>query len=120
MIREDAWQVLIAAARDYSESPDANFAKALSLSAIAWAKANDAAVKGTNGKTLRSGAVVPFGRSRGLPIEEATKGDLEVKVAALQWVSGALRESIADPAKARWAPQNRELLAAIEAELETR
>jgi len=113
MIREDAWQVLIAAARDYSESPDANFAKALSLSAIAWAKANDAAVKGTNGKTLRSGAVVPFGRSRGLPIEEATKGDL-------QWVSGALRESIADPAKARWAPQNRELLAAIEAELETR
>lgn len=113
MIREDAWQVLIAAARDYSESPDANFAKALSLSAIAWAKANDATVKGTNGKTLRSGAVVPFGRSRGLPIEEATKGDL-------QWVSGALRESIADPAKARWAPQNRELLAAIEAELETR
>lgn len=43
MMRDAAWQVLIASARDYAESPDANFAKALSLSAIAWTPVDEGA-----------------------------------------------------------------------------
>ena len=70
-------------------------------------------VRGTNGNTLRSGQVIPFGRSKGQAIEECDEKDL-------QWVAGAMRESIADPAKEKWAPKNRILLDAIEAELATR
>lgn len=83
------------------------------------ARARDAARKasqpitGTSGKKLRSGVTVPFGRCKGQPIEEVNDTDLE-------WVRDRVFESITDPDKARWKSANTTLLAAIEAELETR
>ena len=114
MTREEAWGILVASAQGYANNPDKHFAKALSSAAIDWGKVNAAGVvKGTRGNTLRSGAVIPFGKSKGVAIEEADVKDL-------RWVAGALSASIEDPAKERWAPQNRALLVSIEAELETR
>jgi len=52
----------------------------------------------------------PYGRSKGAPIAGATTGDLEF------YASGA-RRSLADPTKSRWHEKERQLLAAIEAEL---
>ena len=52
----------------------------------------------------------PYGRSKGAPIAGATTQDLEY------YASGA-RRSLADPAKSRWHEKERQLLAAIEAEL---
>jgi hypothetical protein len=69
--------------------------------------------RGASSGKGRSGQVVPFGRTKGLPLEEAETKDL-------QWLAGAMRESIADPSKEQWAAKNRVLLDAIEAELETR
>lgn len=124
MTREEAWKVLDASARLFNG--DKHTGAALSQAAKDWALANgfvqavggapaspSVPVKGTNGGTLRSGQVVPFGRDKGVPIEEAdTK--------SLQWLAGAMRESIADPSKEKWAAKNRQLLDAIEVELETR
>jgi hypothetical protein len=52
----------------------------------------------------------PYGRSKGAPIVGASVGDLEY------YASGA-RRSLADPSKSRWHDKERQLLAAIEAEL---
>lgn len=57
------------------------------------------------------GAVFPpYGRSKGAPVAGASAGDLEF------YASGC-RRTLADPAKARWHDKERELLAAIEAEI---
>jgi hypothetical protein len=119
ILKAAAWSALVNASDAHSNERTKSNAQSLSDAAKAWAAASGApsaapkAVKGTNGNTLRSGQVVPFGRTKGTPIEEADTKDL-------QWLAGAMRESIADPAKERFAPKNRELLDAIEAELETR
>jgi hypothetical protein len=52
----------------------------------------------------------PYGRSKGAPIAGASVGDLEY------YASGA-RRTLADPSKSRWHDKERQLLAAIEAEL---
>jgi hypothetical protein len=52
----------------------------------------------------------PYGRSKGAPIAGASTQDLEY------YASGA-RRSLADPGKSRWHDKERQLLAAIEAEL---
>jgi hypothetical protein len=52
----------------------------------------------------------PYGRSKGAPIAGATTQDLEY------YASGA-RRSLADPSKSRWHEKEKQLLAAIEAEL---
>jgi len=52
----------------------------------------------------------PYGRSKGAPIAGATLQDLEF------YASGS-RRSLADPSKARWHEKERQLLAAIEAEI---
>lgn len=123
MTREEAWKVLDASARLFNG--DKHTGAALSQAAKDWAAANGfvqavggaapvaAPVTGTGGKTLRSGQVVPFGRDKGVPIEEAD-------AKSLQWLAGVMRESIADPSKEKWAAKNRALLDAIEVELETR
>lgn len=119
LLKAAAWTALVNASDAHSNARTKNAAQQLSDAAKAWAAACGAVtsapktVKGTNGSALRSGQVVPFGRSKGTPIEEADTKDL-------QWLAGAMRESIADPAKEKWAPKNRELLDAIETELETR
>lgn len=119
ILKAKAWTDLVDASDAHHIERTKERAQKLSDAAKAWAAASNAtapksgAVRGTNGNTLRSGQVVPFGRTKGLPIEEAETKDL-------QWLAGAMRESIADPAKEKWAPKNRELLDAIEHELETR
>jgi hypothetical protein len=52
----------------------------------------------------------PYGRSKGAPISGATMQDLEF------YASGS-RRSLADPSKSRWHEKERQLLAAIEAEI---
>ena len=52
----------------------------------------------------------PYGRSKGMPISGASMGDLEF------YANGSKR-SLADPSKARWHDKERQLLAAIEAEI---
>ena len=52
----------------------------------------------------------PYGRSKGAPIAGATMQDLEY------YASGS-RRTLADPAKARWHDKERQMLAAIEAEI---
>jgi hypothetical protein len=122
LLKAAAWTKLVNASDEHANIRSKGAAQALSDAAKQWAEASGApaprpaasgAMKGTNGNTLRSGQVVPFGRTKGTPIEEAETKDL-------QWLAGAMRESIADPSKERFAPKNRELLDAIEHELETR
>jgi hypothetical protein len=52
----------------------------------------------------------PYGRSKGMPISGASMGDLEF------YANGSKR-SLADPSKSRWHDKERQLLAAIEAEI---
>ncbi len=52
----------------------------------------------------------PYGRSKGAPIAGASMQDLEF------YASGS-RRSLADPSKSRWHEKERQLLAAIEAEI---
>lgn len=57
------------------------------------------------------GAVFPpYGRSKGAPVQGASRGDLE-------YYANGCRRTLNDPAKSRWHDKERVLLAAIEAEL---
>ena len=84
---------------------------ALAAAAETYAKAKWAAVAPS--PKPQTGAVMPFGRDKGVLLSEA-----ETK--SLTWMRGAIAESVADPAKSRWRDSNEKLLAAIEAELATR
>jgi len=56
-------------------------------------------------------AVFPnYGRSKGAPIAGASQGDLE-------YYANGCRRTLGDPGKSRWHDRERELLAAIEAEM---
>jgi len=121
--RDEAWVELDRAATDFGILRSAACASRLGLAAQSWALANGyvrpvseakpVRVVGTRGNTLRSGQVVPFGRSKGQPVEECDDRDL-------MWLQNAMRESVADPAKERWREKNQTLLDAIDAELESR
>jgi hypothetical protein len=52
----------------------------------------------------------PYGRSKGAPIAGATRGDLE-------FYANGCKRSLNDPSKSRWHDKERQLLAAIEAEM---
>ena len=52
----------------------------------------------------------PYGRSKGAPIQGASMQDLE-------FYANGCRRTLGDPGKARWHDKERQLLAAIEAEL---
>lgn len=54
-----------------------------------------------------------FGRAK-------NRSPAETNTAQLEWYRDALRESVADAAKARWRVSNEEMLAAVEAELALR
>lgn len=58
-----------------------------------------------------SGAVFPYGELKGQPIAGADKSDLE-------WLAGAMRKAIADPAKDKFKAQNSALLVEVERELD--
>src|SRR4051812_3844555 len=83
----------------------------ISAQAAAPAPAARRAPANTSSPGAPAGMVFPpYGRSKGAPIAGATTGDLEY------YASGA-RRSLADPSKSRWHEKERQLLAAIEAEL---
>ena len=91
---------------------------ALQLGELAIGGAAEPERRGHAGATAAGGAPAgmvfpPYGRSKGAPIAGATTQDLEY------YASGA-RRSLADPAKSRWHDKERQLLAAIEAELASR
>ncbi|MFY0527489.1 hypothetical protein ACN28I_31515 [Archangium gephyra] len=70
-----------------------------------------AAASGGGGGGGGAGEVFPnYGRSKGGPIRGASMGDLEY------YANGA-RRSLNDPSKSRWHDRERQLLAAIEAEI---
>jgi hypothetical protein len=52
----------------------------------------------------------PYGRSKGMPVSGATMQDLE-------YYAGGCRRTLSDPGKSRWHDKERQLLAAIEAEI---
>jgi hypothetical protein len=52
----------------------------------------------------------PYGRSKGMPIDGASMGDLD-------FYARGCRRTLDDPGKARWHDKERQLLAAIEAEM---
>ena len=109
-----AWRELQVAATAFGKSTtgDTEAAKALSDAALAYAAARGGP-KPQRAATGDGGHVLPFGRSKGLPITKATPADL-------QWVLGALQKSIDDPEKARWRDSNEALAEAIRNELEAR
>lgn len=102
-----AWSILAQAAIAFGGDKSPAAAQALSDAAKEWAAASKPA------KSASSGAVIPFGRSKGTAVADAETKDL-------RWVAGALRSSIDNPEKARFRDANQALLDAIEAELETR
>lgn len=77
------------------------------------AKPANAPVTGTNGKKVRSGMTVRFGRSKGMPIEELEQADL-------LWYIARAEESVEDPSRARFREQNMKDLETLQAELKTR
>jgi hypothetical protein len=71
-----------------------------------------AAASGGGGAGRDSGMLLPnYGRSKGMPVSGASIQDLEF------YANGA-RRTLGDPGKARWHDKERQLLAAIEAEIE--
>lgn len=119
--KRTAWAHLATAAGAYSRTPNGDSAQALADAAIEWAtvkghggaEAKPGRIVGTGGRELRCGVVMPFGRSKGVAIEEADAKDLA-------WVAKALGESIDNPEKQRWRAANVATLEAIEKELATR
>lgn len=116
--RSEAWTNLATAATAFAAEALAKpNASALSSAAYAWAEANGyvkrGETRGTNGNKLRSGKTLPFGRQKGVAIEEVDDENL-------RWVLGRVRESLDDPSKDRFRAANAELADAIEKELETR
>lgn len=122
LLKAAAWAKLDGAATDYATGRTKAQAQALSNAAKTWAAVADAEtskpktsgrVVGTRGNVLRSGEVVPFGNSKGKPIEEESDKSLE-------WLRNAIASSVDDPSKERWREKNQKLLDAIEAELDAR
>lgn len=108
---KNAWDELVNAAAEYASSRSAVNAQTLANSGEAWALAKGYKPPSESQPTKLS--VVPFGRSKGTPLKNATTRDL-------RWVEGCLSESIHDPGKARWKEKNEADLAAIQEELERR
>ncbi len=107
-----AWTVLCQTAKDaVAAGFDKASAEKLSNAARSYAAA--AGGGGAKPSGQRSGKLIPFGRSKGVAIEDAETKDL-------QWVAQALAASIEDPEKERWRNSNIELRDAIEQELESR
>ena len=76
-------------------------------------RAEEAPKERSAGPAKRSSMTLPFGRSKGMAISEASVDDIE-------WVAGKIREGLDDPDKARWREENQRDLAALDHELARR
>lgn len=110
-----AWTQLCEAATQYSANPkDEAFRGGLHRAAQVYATSCAPPKVGPSAQTREAhGELIPFGRSKGQPVGQASTSDL-------QWVAQALRNSIADAGKARWVESNQKLLDVVERELATR
>lgn len=112
MTLEEARSELLSAALPITHDTwnDVHLIKALCEAASAYAAAR--ASSAPSRPAVASGAVFPpYGRSKGAPVAGASEGDLRF------YHAGCLR-TLEDPTKARWHAKEKELLAAIEAEME--
>jgi hypothetical protein len=111
---EEARTALLKRALDITTNTwaDAEFVRALCVSAREYTAAYDKARSEAKPvPSAGSGVVFPnYGRSKGLPVAGASKGDLEF------YRGGCLR-TLGDPSKSRWHDKERALLAAIDLEL---
>lgn len=83
----------------------------VSRGALATSGGRPAVAPASRGGGGDSGMVLPnYGRSKGMPVYGASIQDLEF------YANGA-RRTLGDPGKARWHDKERQLLAAIEAEI---
>jgi hypothetical protein len=121
MSLEEARAALYLAAQRHAAKPDdGETQRELCKAASEYHKARMATASGaaaqTGGQatpTDKAASVMPFGRSKGIPVHAATKGDIE-------WTMGALERSISDPAKSRFLEANQALLDVLRAELARR
>ena len=109
--KAEAWANLTSAARTFVENESKENSQTLSDVACAWAGAKG--WRAPPGQADLEAVLPSYGRSKGLPIRGAETGDL-------QWYAKTLRESIENPAKARWIESNQKSLSAIEQELSKR
>ena len=107
-----AWQRLTETAEAWTKAKDDRQARnALHAVAMAYPKAFGATDTKPAPRPVLDGAVFPnYGRSKGMPVAGASVQDLE-------FYANGCRRSLADESKARWHDKERQLLAAIEAEL---
>ena len=109
LLKSAAWSALVNASDAHSNERTKSAAQSLSDAAKAWADVCRAPV--ASAAPSSSGAVFPgYGRSKGLPVAGASKGDLE-------FYRNGCERTLADPSKERFHAKERALLAAIEAEL---
>lgn len=116
MSSNETWQQLAAAAVNYAATRDMREAKALRDAAEADTRARWAERTGKGGESPKRGqgvVLMPFGKEKGVPINEADKRNV-------QWVRDRIAESIDEPGKERWRAQNVTLLEALDAELASR
>lgn len=119
MTLDEARKILTTAARSWSEGDplDNVTLRELCNAACEYARVREslrptrAAAKPE--PTHDRDAILPFGRSKGLPVSEAPLNDLS-------WIRDRIEESVDDPTKARWRESNERLLEAIEGELDFR
>lgn len=110
--KKKAWHELSSAATSHGAQGTAVTAQRLAEAACEWARAKG--WREPREAAPKADAVLPnFGRQKGEPIAGVETKDLE-------WYASAMRRSIDDPEKARWADANQAVLDAIEAELERR
>lgn len=113
----DSEEALLKQAIDYAcgDVADHDAKKALFLAADNYARVRWAMATAGRTKTpkARSGFTMPFGRSKGLAIEDAQRSDVE-------WMLSKIEQDIDDPEKARFRAKNVAFRDALDAELASR
>lgn len=116
MTLEEARKQLTIAALGYANDiTTAEKLRALCAAASEYHTTRMAAASGATAQKNqpKDDPIAPFGRSKGKPLSVIPRSDLE-------WLAGALEESIANPEKSRWVEANQLQLEVVKAELARR
>lgn len=106
---DEARANLVDAAKQHVAKATDGTLKGLCEAATAYGNARAVAARPAGSAEM----VMPFGKSKGLPLAKAKTDDME-------WALPRLEGSVDNPEKARWRESNMALVAAIRAELATR
>lgn len=106
---DEARAELVDAAKRHATTATDGTLKALCEAASAYARARVVAARPAGSESL----VMPFTKSKGMPLAEARTEDME-------WALPKLEASLEDPDKARWRESNLALINGIKAELASR